>query len=349
MIVGVVTIILAVLMALVQKNYKRLLSYHAISQVGYMILGIGTALPIGIIGGLFHMINHAMYKSCLFLTGGAVEKQAGTTDLEKLGGLARSMPVTVICFIVAAASISGVPPFNGFFSKEMVYDAALERGWVFYAVALLGSFFTAASFLKLGHAAFFGKRPADAPAVKEAPLPMLIPMIVLAGLCILFGLGNSIPLGGLIQPAVGTAVTGGRNFAGFPASTLLIELTAAALILAVLNHWYGVRKTGRGIGAVDHIHNAIFLAPVYAVAEKGQIDPYTIGRWVVKVASISLYAIDRAFDWFYDTLVVRTATGISWLARRAHNGNVNRYVLWSLVGAAAVVILSAVAMFGGGR
>ena len=216
MVVGRVTIILAVLMALVQKNYKRLLSYHAISQVGYMILGIGTALPIGIIGGLFHMINHAMYKSCLFLTGGAVEKQAGTTDLEKLGGLARGMPVTVICFIVAAASISGVPPFNGFFSKEMVYHAALESGWVFYAVALLGSFFTAASFLKLGHAAFFGKRAIDAPAVKEAPLPMLIPMIVLAGLCILFGVGNSIPLGGLIQPAVGTAVTGWPELRGVP-------------------------------------------------------------------------------------------------------------------------------------
>jgi formate hydrogenlyase subunit 3/multisubunit Na+/H+ antiporter MnhD subunit len=348
MVVGVVTIILAVLMALVQKNYKRLLSYHAISQVGYMILGIGTALPIGIIGGLFHMINHAMYKSTLFLTAGAVEKQAGTTDLEKLGGLARAMPITVICFIVAAASISGVPPFNGFFSKEMVYDAALERGWVFYAVALLGSFFTAASFLKLGHAAFFGKRANDAPAVREAPLPMLIPMIVLAGLCIPFGLGNSIPLHGLIQPAVGAAVTGGRDFAGFPASTMLIELTAAALLLAVLNHWYGVRKTGRGLGAADHIHNAIFLAPVYAVAEKGQIDPYSIGRWIIKAASISLWAVDRAFDWIYDTLAVKTALGVSWLTRRAHNGNVNRYVLWSLAGAAAVIV-SAVALFGGGK
>ncbi len=127
MVIGAATIILAVMMALVQKNYKRLLSYHAISQVGYMILGIGTGLPIGIVGGLFHMVNNAIYKSCLFLTAGAVEKQAGTTDLEKLGGLARSMPVTVICFIVAAVSISGVPPFNGFFSKEMVYDAALEE------------------------------------------------------------------------------------------------------------------------------------------------------------------------------------------------------------------------------
>ena len=87
MTIGAITILLAVMMALVQKDYKRLLSYHAVSQVGYMILGIGTCLPIGIIGGLFHMINHALYKSCLFLTGGSVEKQTGTTDLAKLGGI----------------------------------------------------------------------------------------------------------------------------------------------------------------------------------------------------------------------------------------------------------------------
>jgi len=339
MTVGAVTIILAVLMALVQTDYKRLLSYHAISQVGYMVLGIGTALPIGIVGGLFHMINHAMYKSTLFLTGGAVERQAGGTDLEKLGGLARSMPVTALCFIVAAASISGVPPFNGFFSKEMVYDAALESGWVFYAVALLGSFFTAASFLKLGHAAFFGpradaaRRPAaalgaDSTRIREAPLPMLIPMIILAGLCVFFGVANGFPLGRLIQPAVGEAVTRGHSFAGFPASSLLVGLTAAALVLAALNHWFGVRRTGRGVGAVDHIHHAVFLYPVYSVAEKGRLDPYFIGRWVVRGIAVALWSVDRAVDWVYDTLAVKSAQGVSTLVRKAHTGSANRYVLW---------------------
>jgi NADH-quinone oxidoreductase subunit L len=345
--IGAVTIILAVMMALVQKDYKRLLSYHAISQVGYMVLGIGTALPIGIVGGIFHMINHAMYKSCLFLTGGAVEKQAGSTNLEELGGLARAMPVTAICFFVAAASISGVPPFNGFFSKEMVYHSALESGWIFYAVALMGSFFTAASFLKLGHAAFFGKRT-HAREIKEAPLPMLIPMIVLAALCILFGVRNSLPLGGLIQPAVGTVVTGGKSFAGFPSSFLLVGLTVAALLLAILDHWYGVRRTGRGLGAVDHIHHAPILWPLYSVVEKGRLDPYFVGRWIILGLATALWGIDRAIDWVYNTLVVKTALGVSRLARQAHNGNVNRYILWSLAGAAAVII-SAAFLFRGGQ
>ncbi len=348
MIIGAVTILFAVMMALVQKDYKRLLSYHAISQVGYMVLGIGTAVPAGIVGGLFHMVNHAMYKSCLFLTGGAVEKQAGTTDLEKLGGLARRMPVTAISFIVAAASISGVPPFNGFFSKELVYDGALERGWIFYAAALLGSVLTAASFLKLGHAAFFGKPTEQTKNVKEAPWPMLVPMIVLAALCVLFGVANQLPLGSLVQPAVGEKVTGGASFAGFPASALLVGMTLLALALAVLNHIFGVRRTGRGLGAADHIHHAPVLASIYSVAEKGQIDPYTIGRWVVKGGAVALWGIDRAFDWMYETVAVGSALGISRISRFFHNGNVNRYVLWSLAGAVAVV-LAVLAVLGGGK
>jgi NADH:ubiquinone oxidoreductase subunit 5 (subunit L)/multisubunit Na+/H+ antiporter MnhA subunit len=219
---------------------------------------------------------------------------------------------------------------------------------VFYAVALLGSFFTAASFLKLGHAAFFGKRSEQNALVREAPLPMLIPMVVLAALCILFGVANSLPLAGLIQPAVGAAVTSGRSFAGFPASSLLVGFTTAALLLAALNHWYGARRTGRGLGAADHIHHAIFLFPVYSVAEKGRLDPYFIGRGLVKGIAIGLWGVDRAIDWVYDTLVVKAAHGVSRLVRLAHNGSVNRYVLWSLAGAAAVV-LTAAFMFGGSR
>jgi hypothetical protein len=173
-------------------------------------------------------------------------------------------------------------------------------------------------------------------------------MIVLAGLCILFGIGNSLPLAGLIQPAVGAAVTGDRSFAGFPSSSILVGFTAAALLLALLNHWYGARKTGRGLGAVDHIHHAIFLYPVYSVAEKGHLDPYFIGRGIVQGLATGLWGIDRAIDWVYDTFVVKAAQGVSRLSRLAHNGSVNRYVLWSLAGAAAVIITAAF-LIGGSR
>jgi formate hydrogenlyase subunit 3/multisubunit Na+/H+ antiporter MnhD subunit len=331
MVIGGVTILLAVMMALVQKNYKKLLAYHAISQVGYMILGIGTALPIGIVGGLFHMINNAMYKSCLFLTGGAVEKQSGTADLDRLGGIGAKMPITFFCFMIAAFSISGVPPFNGFFSKELVYDAALERGLVFYLMAVIGSFFTAASFLKLGHAAYLGKLDAKNSGVKEAPWPMLLPIIIIAAACVLFGVFNTFPLHTLIQPVLGAKI-GGNSFAGLPSNSTLVIATLIVLALAVLNHLYGVKTKGSGLKAVDHIHYAPILRQIYDGAERRLFDPYDIGLKVVDVISALASRTDKAIDWVYNVLSVSVPFSIGNLVRKCHNGNYSFYLVWSFVG-----------------
>jgi NADH-quinone oxidoreductase subunit L len=338
MVIGAVTILLAVMMALIQKDYKRLLSYHAISQVGYMILGIGTAVPVGIVGGLFHMINHALYKSCLFLTGGSVEKQAGTTDLAKLGGIGRAMPVTFVCFIITACAISGVPPLNGFFSKELVYDGALERGWIFYAAALLGSFFTAASFLKLGHAAFLGKASDANRKVKEAPWAMLVPMITIASLCVFFGIFNALPLNNLIQPILGEHRLEGHHFAGWPHNTFLVVMTVVVIAGAVLNHWFGVKAKGSGLKAVDHIHYAPVLSGIYDKAEKRFFDPYDIGLKLVDVLARALNWLDRAVDWIYEALTVRLVLGFAESIKGLHNGNYSRYLAWSMVGMLLVVV-----------
>ena len=332
MIVGAATIILAVMMALIQKDYKRLLSYHAVSQAGYMILGIGTAVPIGIVGGLFHMINHALYKSCLFLTSGAVEKQAGTTNLEKLGGLAKKMPVTFICFVVTACAISGVWPFNGFFSKELVYDGALERGWIFYFIAVAGSFFTAASFLKLGHSAFMGKISSENGKVKEAHIAMLIPMITIAIICTLFGLFNQWPLGHLIQPILGAQRLEGHTFSGFPKNTLLVVITFVVLILAVLNHLFGLKKQRSGLHALDHIRYFPVVSNIYDLAERRFFDPYNWGLGLVNFISRISFGLDKGINWVYDSLSVRIAYGFSSGIRRLHTGNYSVYLAWVITG-----------------
>lgn len=337
MIAGIITILFAVMMALVQKDYKRLLSYHAISQVGYMILGIGTALPVGIVGGIFHMINHALYKSCLFFTAGAVERQTGTTDLQKLGGLGRKMPVTFICFIIAAASISGVPPFNGFFSKELVYDAALKRGAVFYIAALLGSFFTAASFLKLGHSAFLGNLEEKNKAVKEAPLPMLITMLTIASCCIIFGVFNSLPLSKFIQPILGERLSG-HNFYGFPSNWTLVVITALVILGSFIHHLAGVRISGSGLGAVDHIYYSPAFYKIYSWAEKKYFDPYEIGLKAINASAFFLWRFDQMLDWCYSVFVVRATRGFSYMLRQRHDGNYVTYIIWSVVGAAAVFV-----------
>ena len=347
MIFGSCTIIFAVMMALIQKDYKRLLAYHAISQVGYMILGIGTALPIGIVGGLFHMLNNVMYKSGLYLSAGSVERQAGTTDLRQLGGLYRKMPVTMFCFLFTAAGISGLPPFNGFFSKELVFDAALEIHPVFFVVAALGAFFTAASFLKLGHAVYFGKpaqeggsSPGTAPgAVKEAPWPMLAPMLIIALGCLLFGVYNALPLRGLIEPVLGARLH--ESFSGLPKSWTLTGISLVVLALAVLNHYFGVKRAGRALGASDHIHYAPGLKTIYGWAEARLLDPYEIGMKLVNAAAKVLFAADRVIDWFYNGLAVGFTALLSRVLARLHTGKHWVSVLWVLAGAAAVALIFA--------
>jgi formate hydrogenlyase subunit 3/multisubunit Na+/H+ antiporter MnhD subunit len=336
MTIGAITILLAVMMALVQKDYKRLLSYHAVSQVGYMILGIGTCLPVGIIGGLFHMINHALYKSCLFLTGGAVEKQTGTTDLAKLGGIAMKMPVTFVCFVIAAASISGVPPFNGFFSKELVYDAALERGTIFYLAAILGTFLTAASFLKLGHAAFLGKKSEANSNVREAPFAMLVPMMVIAAVCVVFGVWNYLPLNNLIKPILGEERLAGHEFGP---NTMLITVTVIVLVGALLHHLFAAKVNGGGYKASDHIRHAPFLEGIYTKAENRCFDPYDIGLKIVQGISRFGWWIDRGIDWLYEDFAVKIAAGVTGLIKLAHTGSYSMYVVWSLIGVLFVVIM----------
>jgi len=344
MIIGSITIIFAVMMALIQKDYKRLLSYHAISQVGYMILGIGTAVPIGIVGGLFHMINHAMYKSGLFLTGGAIERQTGTTDLKKLGGLGSRMPITFGVFIVAAASISGVPPFNGFFSKELIYEGALERGLIFYIIAVVGSFFTAASFLKLGHSVYVGKIKDEYRNVKEAPVTLLVPMIVIALICILFGVYNPLPLNNLIQPILGQRLLEGHNYAGFPSNIIIVIVTAVVLIAAFLNHLYGVRRSGSGLGAVDHIHHAPVLSWIYDKAEKRYFDPYDIVLKTVGFISKIFFKVDRAINWFYDVFIVKVTYFFTGVIKKLHNGHYAMYLSWSLIGTVIILIIVFIVM-----
>ena len=117
---GVITIITAVMMALVQHDYKKLLGFHAVSQVGYMVLGFGLGSLIGVAAGLFHMVNHALYKSGLLLTAGSVEYRTSKGQIADLGGLSRTMPITFFTSLIFALSISGIPPFNGFASKWMI-------------------------------------------------------------------------------------------------------------------------------------------------------------------------------------------------------------------------------------
>ncbi len=244
--IGAATIIIAVMVAMVQHNLKKLLSYHAISQVGYMILGIATMTPVGVAGGIFHMLNNAIYKCCLFLCGGAVEQQAGTAELDRLGGLGKKMSITFVTCLIAALSISGIPPFNGFVSKWMVYQGVIEMGtvqagwttkvWpIWLTCAMFGSALTLASFVKLIHSMFLSRLPDKLKGVKEVSPAMWIPMVVLAFLCVFFGIFYHLPLKWFIYPALNTPVDAifGTWHSGLATILIIVGIILGLLVLLV--------------------------------------------------------------------------------------------------------------------
>jgi len=172
--------------ALLQNDVRKLLSYSIVSQVGYMVAGIGIGTYIGINGGIAHAFNNILYKALLFMCMGAVIYATGKNNLTELGGLAKKMPITMITCVIAAFSISGVPGFNGYVSKGMVIHAAeLEGMHVLELALMLGSVGTSLYLLKLTYFTFFRKN--DEIEAKEAPVPMLIAMSATAFLCVALG------------------------------------------------------------------------------------------------------------------------------------------------------------------
>jgi len=211
-VLGTISMIIGALVALMQWDMKRLLAYSSISQIGYVVMAFGMgmillvkgenypAAALAIAGGIYHMINHAVFKGLLFLNAGALEHRLNTRDLRKMGGLSSSMPVTSSTSLMASLSISGIPPFNGFFSKLIIIIAAINGK--FYLLALLAivvSFVTLAYFLKFQRYAFFNK-PLEKTfeKIREAPFSMSFSMIVLAILCLALSL--------LAFPAINEAV-----------------------------------------------------------------------------------------------------------------------------------------------
>ncbi len=194
---GAVMAVYGVSFAVFQNNMRRLLSYHIVSQVGYMIAGVGLAGwlgtadewgVLGLDGGIAHVFNHILYKALLFMTIGVVIWKTGENTMNRLGGLQKKMPITAIAFWIAAFSISGVPLFNGYVSKGMVIFAAEETNLVLWILLEIASFGTFLSFLKLGWFTFL--RPAPEGGVTEAsdpPLTMQAAMLGTAALCVIIG------------------------------------------------------------------------------------------------------------------------------------------------------------------
>lgn len=199
---GAAGIVFGSVMAIAQHDFKRLLAYSTVAQLGFIGLGIGLANQQGVTGALLHVANHAVMKSCLFLIAGSVLAQTGLRDISRFAGLGRRMPLTTFAFALAAASMIGVPPTAGFFSKLYLLLGSLEAGnWVFVLVIMSSTLMTAAYFLKVFEQVLTRDPVED--VVRRATDPRaahLGPVVVLAGGVIVLGLGNFAIVSGVLEP-----------------------------------------------------------------------------------------------------------------------------------------------------
>jgi len=197
---GVITMFYGGLMALVQKDIKRLLAYSSVSQMGYVLFALGMITTYGVSGGLFHLINHAFSKGLLFMTAGAVIHQTHLRDVDLMGGLSNKMPITAFTAAVGAMSIAGSPPLSGFASEWMMFlggfqAALMDVGGIarpeFFVLSILAvssSIVSAGYMLRYLWKVFLGPHPDSLEDVKESSSWMTVPMIILAALIVLFGI-----------------------------------------------------------------------------------------------------------------------------------------------------------------
>ncbi|HMA61189.1 MAG TPA: proton-conducting transporter membrane subunit [bacterium] len=184
-VLGSLSILVASFLAINQWDIKRLLAYSSISQIGFIVLALGIHTPLAVMGAVFHILNHAIFKGLLFYNSGSVEMYLGTRDLRKMGRLSKLMPVTSATAMIGTLSVSGMPIFNGFFSKLLIILAAIQAGATYSAIiAVLGSVLTLAYFLKFQRYGFLGNDE-PSPEGPKVSLGMKTAMITLAVLCVL--------------------------------------------------------------------------------------------------------------------------------------------------------------------
>ncbi len=366
---GAVTVLGAVFMALIQKDAMRLLSYHAVSQVGYMILGIASGSIIGIAGGLFHMINNTVYKSALFLGVGAVNDKTGETNLDNLGGLAKAMPITFFSFLVCALAISGVPPLNGFVSKWLIYQSFIGLStttgnsvfYIFMIAGMFGSVLTLASFLKLTHSIFLGRRPVEFKGVKEVSFNKWLPPFVLAITCIAFGIfAFRLPLRFLISPSLpSSTIQPIGYFSPLAFVALMSVLLSLGFLIYLIGGAYKPRSRKVFLGAEEltedemhfsasHFYSSIkkikFFGEFYRFAEGGSFDLFnylqgigiSLGKTFKTLIDDSLNKLLKFIRYFVNL----ASEGLS----RMQTGRLSFYLGWTLFGILVLILL----LIGGG-
>ena len=342
-VVGGFTAIFAATMGLVMTDIKRVLAYSTISQLGYMMLGLGVG---GVAIGIFHLFNHAFFKALLFLGAGSVSHATGTFDMRKMGGLRKIMPWTYATFLIASLSIAGIWPLAGFWSKDEILASALENQPVLFYLAMITVFMTAFYMFRVVFMTFGGSYRGGDPEAHgkphESPPVMVMPMVVLAILAVVSGLWN---------------VTG--DFGAFMGHGETHSFTEG--FFGILTHslpWISLVLAGLGILLAYAIYSARWLSaeriggmfqPLYKLfLNKYWLDELYEKVFVGRVLLKGFFAGLQGFDSYgVDGAVNGVASGAMATGRairKAHSGQLQLYGLF--IGIGIIVIVACVYFFG---
>jgi len=334
--IGAITIVIPTFIALLQNDAKRLLAWHSIGQIGYIILGISIGTSMGVASGIFHMLNHATFKALLFLTVGAVEYRTnGIRDLNSLGGLIKKMPVTFIAALIGALGIIGVPLTNGFVSKWMIYKTLILNTHPFLAfAALLGTWGTILSLYKFMHNIFLGQLPEKLKDVKKAPFDMQFPLIILSIVIILFGILPGIPLK-VINSIIGSAGFSTLNISiwGIASETgTLNTINIFAVILGVGVIVWLIFNGARQTKKIDQYDN---YAAGFAIPKDKY--HYTVEYYAPFYRIAAPFLVD-IFDIIYER-IAKATENICDCVRKIYTGYVGNYVMYIVFFMAFLILI----------
>lgn len=270
-VLGAASAVLGAVLALAQDDLKRLLAYDTISQMGVLLVGFAARSTSGVGGATYHLINHALFKSLLFVCAGSVVHSTGKERLSEMGGLARSRPVTTVAFIVGALAIAGVPPLNGYASVGLIHDALLHDHPATYAVLLVAQIVTIAALARATYLGFLRPRAEAYERMEQLHPGMWTAFVVLIGGCIAFGVLPGLVIRNVVAPATAWLTTSGAYAGGvlsrtgdLPAAAVRFDywsstelLTVAGTVVAglLLAWWYVRHDEPRVVTGLRALHN----------------------------------------------------------------------------------------------
>ncbi len=336
-VVGAITAIFAASIGLVQTDIKRVLAYSTVSQLGYMMLALGSA---GYVAGVFHLMTHAFFKALLFLAAGSVIHAVHTQNIEEMGGLWKKLRVTGPLFLVGTLAISGVPLFSGFFSKDEILISAWVHGnTALFWLAVIAAFFTAFYMFRLFFLVFTGEARKEIKNVHESPTVMTLPMVVLGVLAVVAGYVNTPWFGTFLGDWLveGNEALGHGHVEG-PAWIMIVAtlVSLAGIFLAYL--MYGKKSlsrdwlSSRAPVTYSVLYNKYFIDEFYEL---------TIVN-ITKFFSLFLKYIEVFIVEGIVSLVTQIVQTFGKTGSRVHNGQVQMYGTVAFVGLAVLFVIFAV-------